>query len=321
MALILTIAQAKQYVRISNVNSEASMPSMDRAGRRFLKPILGPLYDTLDAAVLAGDPAEYDATLLERCRAALVPLAYWSELGMHAAALTDAGVRQQQSESMPAAFRWQYKELEENLHDQGAEAIDALWQYLYDNATDLGWTEPLQHKTVFSNGAEFALFYPIDQPARVYASLRPLIGTVLESYVYEYIGQDLVEELFADKPTTGITGRAFDLLRKAVANLSIKEAVSKLPCKLGANGFTSMMGFTNESPRSEEKDAPDTRLRMVYDAAESAGQLFLKNLKTYLDAHATEAGLETYAESDYYIAPADADTTDPNENRTGVYGL
>ncbi len=324
MALITTIQQAKQYVRLPNVSEDASLPNMDRAGRRFLEPILGPLYQELDDAVASIDPpGNYDATLLERCRAALAPLAYWSELGYNAAALTDAGVRQQSSENMPPAFRWQYMELKEALHDQGAEALDALWRFLLDNGGTLGWVEPAGPKTVFRGAAEFAKFYPIAQAARVYANVRPFISEILDHYVYERVGQEIVDHLYAENFAEGVPGRANELLKKCVAHYTIMVAIDKLNCKLTQNGFVVQLG-DKEMPDSHQADIGQTtdgggRLAHLRDQVEQTGAKYLRQLKTYLDTNAaTEPAFEVYLNSDYYTAPGGT-TTDPNDSRTGIF--
>lgn len=320
MALITTISQAKQYVRLPNVSEDASLPNMDRAGRRFLEPILGPLYQELDDAVDNGDPTGYDATLLERCRAALAPLAYWAELGYNAAALTDAGVRQQASENMPAAFRWQYMELKEALHDQGAEALDALWRYLQQNAGTLGWQEPAGPKTVFADAAEFAIFYPIAQAARVYANVRPFIGEVLDHYVYDVVGSEIVDHLYAEKYAEGVPGKANDLLKKCVAHYTIMVAIDKLNCKLTQNGFVVQLG-DKEMPDGNKADVPsDNRLGHLRTQVEQTGARYLKQLKTFLDKNAAdEPALELYLNSEYYTAPGSSSATDPNDSYTGIF--
>ncbi len=323
MAIITTIEDVKRYLRISNVSEEASLPNMDRYGRRFLKPILGDVYQQLDDAYNENNTEGYDADLLELSRAALVPLAYWSELGYNAAALTDAGIRQQVSDGMQSAYRWQYMELKEALQDQGMEAIDELWQWLYENGSLVGWTEPVVSKTIFKTGAEFALYYPIAQPARVYATLRPFIQEVLQSYVYPTVGSTTVDALVAGGYTEGVGYEALELMKKAVANLTIKQAISRAPCRVTPQGFTVLMGFTSTTdyPHSGTQAGTDNQLAMMHDSCELTGQNMLAKMKAWMDANVDDPHLETYKNSGYYVAPADQPSTDYNSDRKGVYGF
>lgn len=319
MAIITDFDQARNYARISVVGDDARLPNMDRAGRRYLVPVLGltlyeAVYDSPDTA---------DADLLALCRAAVVPLAFYGELGANAAAWTDAGVRQQDSHGMPAAFRWQYMELQQSLMEQGQEALENLWTWLQEHGADVSWTDPTPGVKLFKDAADFNRYYTLDQPARVYRSLLPLVGQVLDLTVNETVGAEIVKTLSAGQPADGFGFGALDLLKKAVAHLVISEAVGRMPAKLTPQGFTVLLGFTSttDQPYSGTQQAPDRQLSMLHTNCHNTGMAFLKKAKDYMQANADEAALADFKSGPYYIAPATEMEEDKNLTRTGIFGF
>jgi hypothetical protein len=122
-------------------------------------------------------------------------------------------------------------------------------------------------------------------------------------------------------------GEAFhDLLRKAVANLTISKAVESLSVKVTAFGFTVKMADDTDDPYRQETQATDRQLELKRSSTLETGTRYLRQLKAFLDANATVEIFPDYFASDKYVSPVAAALIDPienddNANRNGVFAL
>lgn len=314
MSLVTTIAEAKAYLRLPHVSENASLPNIGRVEKRFIVPILGQaLFNTLSGFTP-------NAGLLALVKAAIVPLAYYNDLAWSHAAITDAGVRVQQSENMPTASRWSYMELKEALHNESMEALNDLWQYLYDNATVLSWTDPSISGVVFKTSTEFSKYFSICQPARVFNSLKPIIAEVEDHFLYPVAGEAFVLALVALASPTAADKKALKLMRNAVAMFTINRACSKLPVQVGGNGLTVLLSAPDQ-PTNGQVNAPQSQLQKLEQITENEAQRHLKQLTDYLQATASETVFIPFFESDLYVAPSTEEASNENSRRKGVFAL
>lgn len=313
MALVTDISTAKKFLRLPHVSDDASLPDIAAAEEDYIVPVLGrTLYDELV------EESVYDPVLLEKVQRAIVCIAYLNDLAENHAAITDAGVRVQTGDNMPAAPRWSYMELKESLESKAAKAVEGLYEYLVDHATELRWRDPTL-ATIFKSGKQFSDCYHLHQPHRVFNSLKPVIAEVQDHYLYPVAGEGFVVALCALASPGAEELTAIKLMRKAVASLAIFKSRSKLPVKIGPHGFTVMMSTSADQPYEGNQAAPKNQLDTLAEQCENDGERYLKQLKEYLDKTASSTIFPTYFSSDYYTAPSAVKTTDRNSTRKGIF--
>lgn len=316
MALISTTEQARQYVNINFINENASLPNITRAERRFIKPILG---DTLYETMLAYTSGDNDKdALLALIRQALAPLAYWLELPTLHAELTESGLRTFANDNYQPAHRWEYEEVKAQLEEDGCWGIEYLLEYLIKNKTTFSWDLPDKFKSLFSSADDFNTYYTLQQPFRTYQSLRPIIQQIVDQYITTSIGDEFYEELRSKTSPNTEETVAIDLLKKAVANLTIMRAVAVLSVKFGADGFTVTLGSNTEKPAQGQQNSTDNQLSLLMRECERTGETYLMRLKEYLNKNASNSLFTTYKDSEYYSDPT-VTKTDINETLKGGF--
>jgi hypothetical protein len=318
MPLITDIATVKQYVKVMFNSSNASLADMTGAEIRFLVPILG---QTLYAALLATPTTPPYDDLAEYCKRAVAPLAYWTDLPTLQTQISDGSVGTFVSNNMQAAHRWEFEELSEALADKGCFALENLLQFLFDNAADYSWTVPLNYDLIFLTGKEFNKYYNIYQPYRTFEMLRPLLREVEDQEIRSIIGDGFFEELRDNDAPNDDEKKVIELIKKAVASLTIKKAVERLPVKISAFGFTVMLSRNPDRAVQGEENAPTDQMSLLHTSVKKSGESYLVKLKDLLNANASDSVFATYFASDFYQAPiAPENVVDPNSTRK-IFGL
>ncbi|HRH59052.1 MAG TPA: hypothetical protein PL045_00670 [Chitinophagaceae bacterium] len=328
MALITTIEQVRSAgVRVMFINDSSSIADMENAEERFIEPVLGSdLYKDLQDNISADEYAD----LLNRVRKALAPLAYWLELPSIATVISDSGVNSLESQNMQPVPRWKFEALREELADKGMYHLDKLLQYLWENKEDLEWTPPATYNGIIKTAKEFANIVTLFQPWRTFESLRIIMQQVEDNYIRSTIGDDFFEELrdvqlpedeenWSDEEKA--QAAAIKLIKKCVANLTIKNAVEVLQVKISPAGFTVLLTEANDSPQQGEAAANNQQTGLLYDNVKKVGESALVKLKSYLDTTASDSIFSTYKNSDFYTAPeVKAAAVDPNSTRK-IFGF
>lgn len=320
MALINNINTFKKYVRVVFTSTtDNGLPNMGRADRKYLIPVLGQsVYDTLNTQVTNNTVTW--TTLLDICRSYVAPMAMLLELPTRNIQITDSGIKKTTSQDQDNIFRWEYNELKANLEQQAAEALEELWAHLLAAGSTYTWTNPNTRSKLFQNAIEFKSYYPnLQQPFRVFESLLPIISTVEDHFLKQAIGDAFYTALIAKSSPSDAEKSAIVLIKKAAAFFIVMQSCTQLPVKLTPNGFTIQLS-SSDSANQGESAAPDNSLSVLRSSCENTGNAYIKQLKTYLNANATDSVFAEYFASDLYVAPGTT-TESPNKNRTGVFGF
>jgi hypothetical protein len=317
----------KEFVRINFINSLSSFPNWDVAEQRHLLPLIGEeMYAKLVAIAADNAANDQDKELLKKVRAVIAPLSYLIELPLIHSQLTDAGLRVISTDTMQAAHRWEFNEVKNYFEEAGAFAIENLLKFLFKHKADYAeWTGSEEFKAldalVFKTAADFAWYFPLAQPFRLFWDFRPLIKEVQDFYVVPAIGADFFTELMADAEPSAEQKAAMIIIKKAVAQYTIIKAIEKRSTQIGTQGFTvKVLGAYSEGVDFDKQDAPDSRLSLLYRACERAGDSYLLQLKEDLNKKASAELFNTYYTSDLYEAPA-TEKQNPNDNRIGIVGF
>jgi hypothetical protein len=317
----------KEFVRINFINSTSSFPNWEVAEQRHLLPLIGDeMYAKLVAIAADNAANDQDKELLKKARAIIVPIAYAIDLPFIQTQITDAGLRTISTDNMQASHRWEFNEAREGLMEAGAFAIENLLKFLFKHKADYAeWTGSEEftalNALLFKTAADFAYYFPLAQPFRLFWDFRPLIKEVQDFYIVPAIGEEFFKELMEVAAPPDEEKAAIIIIKKAVAQYTIIKAIEKRSTQIGTQGFTvKVLGASNDSVDSDKQDAPDSRLSLLYSACERAGDSYLLQLKEYLNKKASAEVFSTYFESDLYEAPA-TEQVNPNDNRRGIVGF
>lgn len=317
----------KEFVRINFINSISSFPNWEVAEQRHLIPLIGDeMYDKLVSIVADNAASDQDKELLKKARAIVAPLAYALDMAFIQSQLTDAGLRTISTDSMQAAHRWEYNEVKEALVEAGAFAIDGFLKFLFKHKSDYAeWTGSDEYQAldalIFQTAADFANYFPINQPYRLFWDFRPLIKEVQDFYIVSAIGADFFKELLALEAPNDDETEARILIKKAVAQYTIVKAIEKRAAQIGTQGFTvKVLGPNTEGVDFDKQDAPEAKLSLLYASCERAGDSYLLQLKDLLNSKASAVVFPTYFTSDLYEAPGTVQAN-PNDLRTGIIGF
>ena len=321
MPIISTITTFKKYLRVVYTSTtENGLPNMVRADRKYLVPVLGQsVYDALMAKVTAGNNDW--ATLLDICRSYVAPMAMLLDLPSRQVQITDSGIKKTTSTDLDNAFRWEYLELKNALETQAAEALDELWEHLFVSGSTYSWSATNIHGTIIKTATEFKKYYlPLQHSYRCFAAMQPVMVSVQDQIVHDAITKEFFIDL-RDKATPSDEEKvAIELLKKAVAYLTIMASTEQLSVKISGNGFTVLMQDATDAPYKGETAAPGDNLSLLRSSCEKIGQGYMQQLKRYLNDTATSSIMPLYFNSTKYVAPGTV-TDSPNKNRNGVFAL
>src|SRR6185312_14388923 len=261
MPLFKTIQEIAQYITISSASTASPMPKSRGAEEDYIKPVLGDaLFASLQTQVTT--PPITDIDLLDKVRAALAYLIYYKELPLMHTIITESGLRNVTSDKIQGAYRYQYEATRQYLENEGLSALEKLYEYLMANVeTYTTWQSSdaftRLNKNLIKTGKDFSSYYYLFQPNRTFFALQPVMQEVEDFYIKSIIGDTFFSFL---KDTTSLSPEeknVVDMLKKAVANLTIHKAITKLAVKVRPEGFTVQLASTDRNPASENNAGAD----------------------------------------------------------------
>lgn len=319
MALITTIQDFKKYVTITVTSqNNISMPNMDMADENYLWPVLTKTVYSAMVDVITNHTDIWNR-LRELCKRVVAPMALADMLSKKQVSISDVGIHSTNSETLVSAHRWEYLELKNSLYNDAAKAQEKLWEHLFLNGDDYSWENPLPQKTLFTSGEHFSQFFYVPEPYTVFSSLLPIIAEVEDKNIYTAMGKDFVESVRDNTTPTTEEKELLTILRKAVANLAISEACSKMAVKITNRGFTVLMGDSGDQPYKGDQDSSFTLKKALRDTAAGDGIRYITDALTYLNKQASTTIFPTFFSSIYYVNPITPKGADANKYRKGFY--
>lgn len=305
MALIKTIAEVQEVLKISSLNSESSLPDFDNAEELYFKPVLKSVYDALATAYENNTLSPLQVKLLKKVQKPLAAFAYLDDAGLSNVVFTDSGWRQLSSADMPQAFRWQFNEATNALKTKAYNAMEELFRFLVANKDALNWDDSERRKTLITNGIDFSICYTLFQPLRTFSLLRPTIIKVEDLYIKKAIGQEFLQELKSIVTPSALTEELLNNLKLAIAHFTIKHALETMPTRKSENGFTVLNGAIDKDAFDSNQGSASTDLLATEKAAaDRDGQRYLKDAKIHLNKYASLTQWPTYFQSSLYTPPS-----------------
>jgi hypothetical protein len=303
MPLVTTLQQVKDAgLKIMFTNNMNTLADMKAAERRYILPIVGA--DLLSILLQAPVDQKY-SELLNIAQRAEAHLAYWLDLPTIQVQIGDGGLSSFTNTNRQAAHRWEYEAVKDMLEQKGCEALEELLELLHANSTDFNWQIPQDFQSFFVTGKEFSGYFNLYQPYRTFELLRPVVKQVEDQYIIATIGEDLYQALLnpTEVELTALEKQAITLIKKALAQLSIKTAIELLPVKISAGGFTVILDRDNDKVSGNEEQAPANLMSLTHASCERSGNTYLSQLRQLLDSNASADIFPAYFNSDLYTAP------------------
>lgn len=323
MPLFKTIQEIAQYVTISSASTASPMPKQRLAEEDYIKPVLGDaLFSSLQTQVTTGPITDTD--LLDKVRFALAFLIYYKELPLMHTIITETGLRTVTNDKIQGAYRYQYEQTRQHLENEGLSALERLYEYLMANvATFPTWQSSDAYtrlnKNIIKTGKDFSSFYHLFQPHRTFYALQPVMQEVEDLYIKSVMDVTFFNYLKDAATPTAEEKFVIDLLKKAVANLTIHKSITKLAVKVRPEGFTVMLASNERSPASESNSG-ERQLEQLHLDTYRDGNAYLNRATAYLNLMASGSVFNDYFVSTYYVNPTTG-ITDRNDCITGIYSL
>lgn len=317
VSLVTNIATVRKYMKVAFVNQSAMMPDFEAAQKKYVIPILGKvLYQVMETESLT--MAEEPTELLKLVLRAVIPLAYFNDLAMVATQITDMGVGVTQATHFQNAPRWQFLELKKNLEDKGCAALEELLIYLNeDKPEETVWTIPDNYDLLLNTGKAFNQYYPISQPYRTFESIRPLAKAIETDVIIPLIGEEYFNILKTKATPTALEKQVIQLVKKAIAYLTIKVSAELLPVNISADGFTVSLSHNNDQPNQGQQQAESTQMSVLVNSCDAQGKSYLSMLSELLNGRASTTIFPEYFLSTFYKASVVISLTDKNQCNEG----
>lgn len=323
MPLFKTIQEIAQYVTISSASTASAMPKQRLAEEEYIKPVLGDdLFASLQDQVTNGPITQTD--LLDKVRFALAFLIYYKELPLMHAIITESGLRTVTNDKIQGAYRYQYEGTLQHLENEGLSALEKLYEYLMANADTLTTWETSDayqrlNKNLIKTGGDFSNYYYLFQPHRTFNALQPVMQEVEDLYIKGIMDDAFFDDLKSKTAPSEDEKIVIYNLKKAVANLTIHKAITKLSVKVRPEGFTVMLASNERSP-AFENNAGLNQLEQLHIETYRDGNTYLNNAVTYLNSKASGTIFPLYFSSTFYKDPT-VTIPDINDCNTGIYAL
>jgi hypothetical protein len=327
MPLLTKISEIRTVLPrlFSKLSSNADLPNIGKAQRKYLQPILGKaLIDDLQAKYTGDTLTDDEMELILAIQLPLAAYAALDDLVFIHVMITDGGIYTAGTDKLTPAHRWEYLELKNSLQDCAIDGIEQLLAYLYDNKADLAlWTASDEYKAiddfVIKTGTDFAKQYPLYSPLYTYWALKPVMADVEENYLAAKYGRDLLawiktqDTIEVTVPGNGMVD-VKKLVKKAVAFLTIKHACDQFVPRLDKNGFTIVLkGNVDDSSSDGFTAASLHQIELKKRTCDSDGQKYLAKSASYLVAVANGEFSADFDDSFTTAFEGSPLKTDPNK--------
>lgn len=331
--IIKNIDTVRNYVGINRDMNFASVQAYIRsAEQNYIIPLVGKeIYDVVNAAVNSTDPMPAAITaVLPYFEAPIATLAILAYIPTGNVIISDAGIFMSHEENMKPAALWAKEELQEFLKTTGYADLEALIDFLIDNSDDYpafaaadAYKKFRGHFVSFTS--EFNEIYDINASYRTFSRLKSVCHNIESDTIKGLLGVEYFEELI-EKITDGDANaddkKVIPMIQRAVVFLTVAEACETLPIEFTDEGLIIRSINSNNVNRLTTA-APQSSILIKKNYAYSKGQEYLREVKEYLNKHASSTKYSTYFNSSAYTNPESITITlnDINDKDSKIYLL
>jgi hypothetical protein len=229
------------------------------AARKYIIPWVGnTIYTDLVTDHAAGNLNAEQAALLPYVQRPLACFAFDLYLPFAKLSVGGAGLQRTETDTHKSPFKYQEQDLEQRNKERAWDAFELMLAYL-EEKNDVVIKDAVKWKNadgfvrngalVINSAADFNEQYRTGQGRQLFEALRPLISDIEEFSLVPNIGQTYYNELkeeIAARDISEVNAKALKLIKKAVANFVIEQAVLKGMAHITAHGV-----FATEDSLSE----------------------------------------------------------------------
>ena len=340
--MIMLIKNKTLFTKFAGVVSvhksfESYSPSIEWAKDFHMVPLLGQkLYSKLAAievpapegsgspAPASGSPA-LDPIVLQLLAKAQLTEALFAAFDFSQISdvqITSQGLQTISSDTHKSAYEYQKRDLQNYFASKADSATDSMLLYVEHNKAALAtWSgdeslSPLSYELIIASADEFSKYCDIGNSRRTFLSLQFSMCDVIYLHVLPAIGElvysGLVSKLSAGNPTDSRDVKLLSLLKPAIANLTLAEALPDLTVRFVGDSvfYTSFFAppFKQQEIYNKHKIATADRRRIKGSSYLDAAVNFITGNAEYfaiepIISDTTTFTLENDEDSKHFVSP------------------
>lgn len=273
----------------ATIDFESIKPDLEDAAELFVKPEIGStllqeLFNKLDDNSQAWKGAVF---LARRTVANFAIAKYIPKLSIN---ITGSGVTRSESEQSKTAFRYQEENAVQSYFSAAENSLELLLKYCEEKATELTWTGPeltFIKENHLPTADDFNQFIDIGNSRRIYRKLKPYLKAIQQSRISANIGAELNAKILPDEQVGHYSTIQF-LVRQALANLAMADALPVLNLKMEGNGVSIISTAASGDNALRNSPVPTDYLNNLVIKYKNAGEVHIKQLMAFLQKHAAE---------------------------------
>lgn len=267
---------------------------------------------------------EKDLMNLLRVSSANFALAKWIPSGQ--LSIDDSGIRIANTDTHKTAFPWQIEKLERSVNELGYNALEELLAHLEQHIDDYDTYKAssvyaVNNYLFIKSSEEFTTYFEALNSSRInFIKLRSIIRKVedfeIKAVILPDFFNDLKTKLKAGDTIGANAQKVIDLIKPALAHLTIAKAVNELSAVITPDGFV-VFDTTSASAAGADakKNIESAALNRIALAAEQDGKSYLKILADFLETN--KADYPLFTGDTLYVAPAEQ--VDVNDGKRNFY--
>jgi hypothetical protein len=316
MMLFSTTTELKEYISLSgDMDFNSLRPSLKQAARKRITSVIGPeVAASLVTYYNGGNPdtatdSAKKYALLQLTQEALAYFGLEAYVPEGNVMVSGQGINVQESEHSKAAEWWHVKDLIRKYAKAGEEALEEVLIYLEKEDPFENWVDSdarSELKTLHIQSAtDFQKYFNIGSNRSTFLGLQAIIRDVQNMYLEPTLSQEILDLFLAYNPESSAEEkRADDLLKHALANITIGRACRTNLFEVNADGFKKRSTSTNNSFIDKLSDASREELNRVELETMKTGNAYLQKLTDYLNTKAIATVFAEWKASDKYIDPS-----------------
>lgn len=326
MALFKNIEELTGFVPImESFDFKLVLPDVERAEKKWIIPIIGKeQYQELQDYYDDGgyDPEADDDTnaLLKIVRAPIAQLAFFLYAPKGNVNVGSSGIQQTHTENSKPAFQWATDQMLQSYFEGGMEGLDVLQDFLNEHIEDYDvWNTSDAFKAArelfINTSKEFDKHFSINSSRRTFMAMRHIMKRHNDITIKTLLGKELFDEIkeqVIDDDVSDENELLLEIIRPAIAHLTISDAVTELGLKIDEFGITVTNSNTSSSTQNLQArlPAPADMTNDLHRKEKTIGEQFLAELRAFLEENADDYPLYEVVET--------GSTSFENETDSGI---